>query len=141
MKSVLLLFSLFAFNTKPVSLLVIDMNGKTPPRHTTEFSMEQYLSRHFPIYASDLKVVINATVQAAKLIDRKPPCEAVDTIAAAHTLIIIHTECANGKELTVRYVTKIEEQNFLCDFEVLKKAEDFRAAQEKLIDFASYLSQ
>lgn len=141
MKSVLLFFSLLAFNTKTVSLLVIDMDCKKPPRLSNGFSMEQYLSRHFPIYESDLKAVISATVQAAKLIDRKPACDAVDTLKAAHTLLVVRTECTNGKRISARYITRIEEQNFLCDFEVLKKAEDFRTAQVKLLDLAAYLSQ
>lgn len=127
--------------TTPVSLLVIDMNGKKPLRRATEFSVDDYLSRSFPVYAADLNAVIDATEKAAKLIDRRRRCHTVDTVRAAHTLIILRTDCTGLENLTVRYVTRIEEQNFLCDFELIKNAEDFRRAQIKLLDFAGYLSR
>lgn len=141
MRSSFLLFFLILFHSTPVSLLVIDMSGKKPLRRATEFSVDEYLSRHFPIYAADLKVVIEATEKAAKLIDRKRLCNAVDTVRAAHTLIVLRTDCAGLKNVTVRYVTKIDEQNFLCDFELVKNTEDFRTAQLKLLNFAEYLSR
>jgi hypothetical protein len=137
--SILLCASLFA--SLPAPLLVIDMNGKKPLRTVSEFSMELYLLRSFPIYATDLKAVIEATEQAAKVIDRKMACNAVDTVRAAHTLVIIRNDCTARKRLTVRYVTKIEEQNFLCDFELVRNEEDERKAQQKLLDFSDYLSQ
>lgn len=141
MKTLLPLFLIAVLNTTPVPLLVIDMNGKKPLRPATEFSIDQCLSRSFPIYAADLNLVIEATEKAAKLIDQKRPCGAVDTVRANHTLLIVRTDCSSLKNLTVRYVTRIDEQNFLCDFELLKNAEDFRTAQIKLLDFAAYLSQ
>lgn len=143
-KAMKILFSFFlgaVFNLRPVPLLVVDMNGRKPLRPVTEFSIDQYLTRSFPIYAADLNVVIDATEKAAKLIDRKRPCGTVDTVRANHTLVIVHTNCPGLKNLTVRYVTRIDEQNFLCDLELLKNAEDFRTAQIKLLDFAAYLSQ
>lgn len=136
-----LLLCLVQLRTVSVPLLIVDMNGKKPMQLASEFSMEQYLLRNFPIYASDLKAVVAATVQAAKRIERKTVCGISDTVRAAHTLIIIRADCANIKNITVRYVTRIEEQNFLCDFELIKKEEDFRKAQIKLVDFADYLSQ
>jgi hypothetical protein len=141
MKMFLLLFTFSFFTSPSVSLLVIDMDGKKPLRACTEFSAEQYLSRTFPIYETDLKAVVEATVQAAKCIGRAPDCGTVDTIRTAHSLLIVRTECDHGKRFTMRYVTKIDEQNFLCDFELVKKEGDPRAAQTKLIDFAAYLSQ
>ncbi|GAA4746404.1 hypothetical protein [Flavisolibacter ginsenosidimutans] len=141
MKLFLLLCSITLSHPAPLSLLVLDMNGKKPPRPATEFSMEQYLSRHFPIYTSDLKAVIDASVKAAKFIDQKPACNAVDTVRAAHTVLIVRTDCSHVKSITVRYVTKIDDPKFLCDFELIKNEEDFRKAQVKLLDFVTYLSQ
>ena len=139
------LFFLFCFTLLRIApatpLLILDMNEKKPPHPAAEFSMEQYLLRNFPIYASDLKAVMDATVKAAKSIDRKTLCNTVDTVHANHTLIIIRTNCEDVKNLTVRYVTRITEQNFLCDFQLIKNEEDFRAAQVKLVNFADYMSQ
>lgn len=141
MKLLLLLCSFALLHPTPPSLLVLDMNGKKPPQPATTFSTDQYLLRKFPVYAADLKLLINATEKVAKRIDRQTVCEAIDTIKANHTLIILRTDCTNVKNFSVRYVTQIDEENFLCDFELVKKEEDPRTAQTKLIDFASYLSQ
>ena len=141
MKLLSLLLCTGLFAALPVQLLVIDMDGKKPLLAASEFSMEQYLLRSFPIYAADLKAVIKATEEAAKIIDRKMACNAVDTVQASHTLIILRTNCAERRRLTVRYVTRIEEQHFLCDFELVRNEEDERKAQQKLLDFSDYLSQ
>lgn len=141
MKLLFWLLGIVAIDRGGVSLLVIDMDGRKPLRAATEFSMERYLARDFPIYADDLPVVVDAVEKAARLIDRKPGCNSVDTVKANHTLVIVRTACTGPRSVTVRLVTTIAEQRFLCDYEVVRNEQDQRRAQRKLMDFTGYLTQ
>lgn len=135
-----LLSCITLLKTDSIPMLLIDMDGKKPLRPATEFSVEQYITRNFPIYAADLPALIEATEKAAKLIDRHRNCNSVDTLKANHTLLLVQTSCAEIRTVTVRLVTKSGEQGFWCNFELVRKEQDERTAQRKLLDFSGYLS-
>lgn len=141
MKLLTLLFGITLFKMDSVPLLLIDMDGKKPLRPVTEFSAAQYLTRNFPIYAADRQALIAATEKAAKLIDRRRNCNSLDTLSANHTLVLLQTSCTEVRTVSVRLVTKCGEQGFWCDFEVVRKEQDERTAQRKLLDLSAYLSE
>ncbi|HVF96251.1 MAG TPA: hypothetical protein VM871_02965 [Flavisolibacter sp.] len=122
-------------------LLVVDMDSKRPPAPATEFTAEQYFGRSFPIYLADRYRVIEAIEKAAKIINRWPPCDRVDTLTANHTLVIVKTNCDDGRSFSARLVTQSRQPDFLYDFQLVRKEKDARKAQATLLDFATYLLQ
>jgi hypothetical protein len=138
MKLLLLALTCFAFNSSP-SILMIDTGMRNEKKTTDDFTIEDYFKRSFPVYADDIKAVIDAAEKMAKTIDRNDQCSY--SIDANHTIIYLKKDCENTKAFSVRFVTKLDDKKMYFDFELVRKETDRRQAQQRLLDFASYLSK
>lgn len=125
----------------PPALLLVDMSGKNPLVTATDFSANDYLLRKFPLYAEDLDAVVTATEKAARLIDRRFGCGRTDSLRANRTLVLVSHTCDKPHSVTVRLVTRVAEENFLCDFTLVRGESDLRKAQRTMLDFANYLAR
>src|SRR5687767_8739708 len=111
MKPLFLMLLLTSFSTPPAHILKIDTGLKKPISSTTDFTINDYFSRTFPIYSDDLAPVIEATETVLKKLQQEGECYSTDTVRANHTTFIIFTNCENLKTITVRVNTRISEQN------------------------------
>ena len=133
---------LLGFLTRPEArLMLIDRNLKQPAVYANDFNFDQYVHRTFPLYVQDLPAVIEAAEKAAKRIEQGIGCNEYDTVDANHTRFIIYADCQRSKMISVRLVTKIEEQKIWCDFELIRKQDNNRKAQRQLLDFSTYLAK
>jgi hypothetical protein len=125
------------------SLLLLDINLKKPVQQVTGFTMTQYLQQRFPIYASEVEAIIDATDKVVKQMDREPHCNQMDTVATAHSMFLLTKSCEGGQNFTVTVVlvTKVEESQTSFGFKLVKNEMNKRKAQQKLLDFATYLAQ
>jgi len=137
MKLLLLLFSSIALSSP--GILVIDIGMKHEIKATEDFTIEDYFKKSFPVYADDITAVINATEKIARSIDRNTAC--VDTVYANRTMVYMKKNCDGDQSISVRFVTKMEDKNMYFDFELVRKETDRRLAQQRLLDFAAYLSK
>ena len=120
---------------------MIDTQLKKPISSTTDFTVDDYFRKSFPIYSEDLASVIDATETVVKKIGQEVDCFSTDTVRANHTTFIIFNNCENLKTVTVRINTRINEQNSHFDFELVKSEDNRRKAQRKLLDFSTYLEK
>jgi hypothetical protein len=127
---------LFSF-ANPPEILVIDTGLKNEIKTTVDFTIDDYFKRSFPVYADDMQAVIDATEKIAKRIDRNEQC--TDTIRANRTVMYLNVNCGTKKGISVRLFTKLEGQNVFFDFELVRNQPDRRIAQQRLLDFATYL--
>lgn len=137
MKSILLLLTLSAFTYSP-GILLIDIEMKNDIKTAEKFTIEDCIKKSFPVYAEDIKAVIEATEKTAKTIDRNDQCEY--SINANHTTIYLKKDCKKAQGFSVRFVTKLENEKTYFDFELVRNETDRRVAQQRLLDFAAYLS-
>jgi hypothetical protein len=140
MKLIALFLTLTLFHEPPATLIVVDRNLKTPPGYTDDFTIDDYFKRNFPIYSADVDVVIKAAQKTAKIIDQRKEYNGSDTIKANQTTFILTTKSEEEKTVTVRLITVIEEKDLSFEFVLVRKEDDNRQAQRKLIDFATYLT-
>ncbi len=132
------LLSLSIIQAPPDRFIVIDMNLTQPANEEADFTIDNYFKRKFPIKSGDIKSVIAAADKAAKLLDSKKTFT-IDTLLNGQTTFII---CANDDEfktVSARLITVLEGSNISFAFELLRKEDDRRKAQRKLLDFAAYL--
>ncbi|WP_121356267.1 hypothetical protein [Flavisolibacter nicotianae] len=141
MKSLLAVFSFLFLNASDDSLLIVDRDLKHPPAQSTEFTLQHYLRRTFPVYAADVQNLTDAVDEAVKLVDRKPASSVLDTIAAGHTTILLATEIDGANTINITLVTELDESHASYSFALVRNEADVRKAQRRLLDFATYLNQ
>jgi hypothetical protein len=140
MQTLIWLLSLSFINTPLGGLTVIDMNLVQPVTEETNFMMDSYFKRKFPINSVDLKAVIAASEKAARLLDSKKVFT-TDTLLKAGTTFIINTNEDVNKTITVRLITALEGGSVSFSFDLVKREVNRRKAQRKLADFGAYLQQ
>lgn len=141
MKSLLAVFSFLFLNASDGSLLIVDKDLKHPPTQSTEFTLQHYLRRTFPVYTADVQNLTDAVDEAVKLFDRKPASSVPDTIAAGHTTILVATESGGNNTINITLVTEMDESRTSYSFALVRNEGDMRKAQRRLLDFATYLNQ
>jgi len=137
MKSILLLLALSAFTYSP-GILLIDIEMKNDIKTTEKFTIEDCFKKSFPVYVEDIKAVIEAAEEMARTIDRNDLCDF--SIKANHTTINLKKDCKKTQGFSVHFVTKLENEKTYFDFELIRNEKDRRLAQQRLLDFAAYLS-
>ncbi|RYZ26962.1 MAG: hypothetical protein EOO10_14105 [Chitinophagaceae bacterium] len=137
MKSLLILLAFSAFTYSP-GILLIDIEMKNDIKTAEKFTIEDCFKKSFPVYVDDIKAVAEAAEEMAKTIDRNDQCEY--SIKANHTTIYLKKDCKKTQGFSVRFVTKLENEKTYFDFELVRNEKDRRLAQQRLLDFASYLS-
>jgi hypothetical protein len=141
MKTSFVLACLLFFLQPDPPLLVLDKNLKKPIHSATAFTTAQYLQHCFPIYASEAEAIVAATDKVVKLIEKELVCHRMDTVATAHTLFLVKQDCAPNPTYSVTVITTIEESHTSYGFKIVREEENRRKAQQKLLDFATYLAQ
>lgn len=140
MKLLLLILPFSFLHYPETKFVLIDRQLKKPAIHTEEYTLDQYISRTFPIYTKDITAVIAAAETVAKKLEQKMECDQSDTVEANHTRFIITSSCQPYQSVSVRLLTQIEEQKIFFRFELIKE-EDNRKAQRVLLDLSSYLAE
>lgn len=141
MKIIAFLLSLCLLKSSPEKLTVIDMNLVKPPGYATEFAVDSYFKRRFPIHTSDLKDVIEATEKAAKLIDKKKDFISDTLLLSTQTTLVISASADKNKIITVRLITTLEGGSLSFNFDLVRNEDNQRKAQRRLLDFATYLQK
>jgi len=141
MNLIFFLLSISLLAQPPATILVIDTYLREDVGAINDFTQEQYFKKKFPIYSSDLEKVVAAAEEAAQLLNRGTTCYKSDTIQANRTTFIIHTNCERNKEVTVQLITTIEGRYTSFDFELVRKEDNMRKAQRRILDFAMYLEK
>lgn len=139
MKLLILFLSLSFFSRPESKFVLIDRNLKQPMAYADSYSFDRAIHKTFPVYKEDLPAVIDAAEKAARRIDQGITCSQYDTINANHTRFIIYSDCEKNKTVSVKIITKIE-QNVVCAFELIKQQDNNRKAQRQLLDFSTYLA-
>ncbi len=138
MKTALFIFLSFLAWRPAQKIAVVDMTLKLPISYTDAFTNDLIFKKKFPVYANELKLLSDATQEAAKQIHKGVRCNVRDTVTAGHTLIIIIGDCSDDKLISVVLKTQLEDMNIFIP--IVTKEVDKRKAQMKLIDFATYLA-
>ena len=125
----------------PAPLIIVDKNMKKPLKAATAYTTEDYMQRTFPIYMADKEAIIAAADKAAKWIEQTESCYTIDTIQTAHTLFRVATDCKGGLNVTVTLFTEVNETATSYSFRLVENETDKRKAQERLMDFATYINQ
>jgi len=141
MKLLIAFFSLLLLNNPAETLLVVDKDLKKPLGHTNEFTLALYLQRSFPVYASDVPVIVATIDKAVKTLDKGQPCQQVVKLAAEHTSISIAIDCEDTRKISVNLITEITEVNTSYSYTLVRNEMDSRKVQRRLLDFATYLTQ
>jgi hypothetical protein len=129
------------FNSAPSHLMVLDKNLKKPIRAANEFSIQDYMHRNFPIYATDKEAIIMAADQAAKWIEQVQPCYTADSIQTPNSFFVVVTDCEEGMAYSVRLFTRVAENATVYSFTLVENEPSKRKAQQRLMDFATYINQ
>ncbi|HEV7331566.1 MAG TPA: hypothetical protein VGN63_11050 [Flavisolibacter sp.] len=127
-------------NGAPASLIIVDKDMKKPLKPASTYSTQDYMQRTFPIYTSDREAIIAAADKAAKWIEQTGSCYTIDTIQTAHTLFRVVTDCEGGLNVTVTLFTEVAETATSYSFRLVENETDKRKAQERLMDFATYIN-
>ena len=135
------LASLLLFSTPDPSFLVLDKSLKKPVHTASEFSTAQYKEHRFPVYAAEKAAIIAATDKLVKLMDREPVCYQFDTVVAGHTSFLLIQDCGSSHTFSVMMITQVEESQTAFGFGLVRDENNKRKAQQKLLDFATYLAQ
>ncbi|MBB1283740.1 hypothetical protein HRH25_05075 [Flavisolibacter sp. BT320] len=130
-----------AFHSTPTPLMIVDKNMKKPLKAVTEYTTQDYMRRTFPIYTADKSAIIAASDKAAKWIEQAESCNTADSIYTPHTLFVLSTDCNGGPNVTVRLYTQVAETATTYSFTLIENETDKRKAQERLMDFATYIDQ
>lgn len=128
-------------NGTPSPLMIVDKNMKKPLKPVMEYTTQDYMQRTFPIYTNDKSAIITAADKVAKWIEQTESCHAVDSIFTPHTTFVVSTDCNGGRNVSVRLFTQIAETATTYCFTLVEFETDKRKAQERLMDFATYIDQ
>lgn len=139
MKLLIVLAGIFLFHKPAPTLLIIDRELKKPWQPATEFTTQQYMQNGFPIYASDLDALEKAANKAAIQIGQGMICYSTDTVKTSRSGFLLHIDCHPMKTITVILQTFIPEKDITYNFSLVTKEASQRKAQQKLLDFATYL--
>lgn len=131
---------LLSFQPDP-SLLVLDKDLRKPVHESAGFSTAQYQQHCFPVYAAEREVIIEATDKLVRLMERGPGCFQADTVTAGHTMFLLREDCEIIPSFSVLMITTIEESQTSFGFTLVKEEVNRRRAQQKLLDFATYLAR
>lgn len=129
------------FTSVSTPLMILDKNLKKPVRAATEFSVQDYQQHTFPIYTADKEAIIAAADEAARWIEQVNACYTLDSIETPHTRFIVSTDCKNGLSVSVTLMTEVAETRTAYSFALVKFEGDKRKAQQRLMDFATYINQ
>ena len=140
MKLFLALLCLF-LNSTPTPLIIVDKALKKPLKTATDYTTQDYLQGTFPIYTADREALVAAADKVAKWIERSEICYLIDSIQTEHTLFRLVSDCEGGQNVTVTIFTEVAETATTYSFMLVKNETDKRKAQEKVLDFAMYLTQ
>lgn len=139
MKLLLLLLSVSLLPKPDPKLVLIDRQLKNRAVSAEHFSFDQYINRTFPIYTEDISAVIAALEAIAKKMEQKTVCDESDTVNVRHTRFIINTNCHPYRNVSVRMITRLDENNICCSFELIQKEDNYRKIQRALLDLSTYL--
>lgn len=131
---------LFSYKPDP-SLLVLDKDLKKPVQAVTGFTTAQYLQHCFPVYASEAEAIVAAADKVVKLMEKETVCHRIDTVATAHTMFLLMRNCDENPNYSVVMITNLKESQTSYGFTIVRKEENRRKAQQKLLDVATYLAQ
>lgn len=140
MKILFALASLLLFSKPDPSFLVVDKNFKKPVQAASDFTTAEYKQHCFPVYASETPAIIAATDKLVRLMDREPVCYQFDTVVAGHTTFLLIQDCGLAHHYSVMMITNVEEHQTSFGFALVRDEESKRKAQQKLLDFATYLA-
>jgi hypothetical protein len=141
MKTLLLLLLPLFSATPSTPLLLLDTTMRKPAKPAAEFSSVQYLQHHFPVYAEDVPDLVQAADKVVKEMEKEPSCHRIDTVATAHSLFLLVKDCNPVQNISVMLLTKIEETGTTYGYNLVAKEENRRKAQQKVLDFATYMAQ
>ncbi|RYZ52869.1 MAG: hypothetical protein EOO14_16170 [Chitinophagaceae bacterium] len=140
MKLFIVALSLFLTGA-PTPLIVVDKALKKPLQSVAVYTTQDYLKGTFPIYTAERDALVAAADKVAKWIERTEACYSIDSIRTEHTLFRLLSDCEGGLNVTVTMFTEIAETATTYSFILLKNEGDKRKAQEKLMDFATYIGE
>ncbi len=141
MKTLVLLLLLCATGKPSTSLLLLDTTLRKPAQPATEFSANQYLKHHFPVYAAEVEALSNAADELVKKMEREPDCHRIDTVATAHSTLLLLKDCNPLQTFSVMLLTRIEETGVTYGYNLIHQEENRRRAQQRLLDFAAYMAR
>ena len=141
MKIIFALASLLLFTKPDPSFFVLDKSLKKPVQSASDFTTADYKQHSFPVYASETAAIIAATDKVVKLMDKDPVCYQFDTVTTGHTTFLLMQDCGVKHNYSVMMITNIEEHQTTFGFALVKNEDSKRKAQQKLLDFATYLAQ
>jgi hypothetical protein len=139
MKSLLFLLFVLASNRPPEKIMLVDTRLNAPVTYTDQFTTEDLFKKKFPVYASEVPDLVEATKKLARLIDQGRTCDISDTVRTLHSLIVLNTNCWDLKTFTVLLKTRVEGTS--VSFPLVWKEANKRKAQTRLIDFTAYLTR
>jgi hypothetical protein len=141
MKTLLLLL-LPIFLAKPSTpLLLLDTTLRKPAQPAMDFSSVQYLQHQFPVYAADVQALVQAADKVVKEMEGEPTCHRIDTVATAHSTFLLVKDCTPLQSISVMLLTKIEETGTTYGYNLVVREENRRKAQQKVLDFATYIAR
>jgi hypothetical protein len=141
MKTLLLLVLLLLSGKPSTSLLLLDTTLRKPAQPATGFTPGQYLQHHFPVYTAEVQELVEAADKVVKEIERDLFCHDIDTIATAHSMFLLVKDCKPVQNVSVMLLTKIEETGITYGYNLIAREENRRKAQQKVLDFATYMAQ
>ncbi|HEY1022258.1 MAG TPA: hypothetical protein VGE06_08085 [Flavisolibacter sp.] len=125
----------------PAPLIIVDKNMKKPLKPASEYTTQDYMQHTFPIYTAEKAALIAAADKAAKWIERAGSCYIIDTVETDHTLFRLVSDCQGGMNVSVTIMTAVTETATTYSFRLVDNETDKRKAQERLMDFATYIDQ
>lgn len=141
MKFLTAIVSLLFLQPTDPSLLVLDKALQKPVAATNIFTPAEYQQHYFPVYASEAAAIIEAADTVVKRMERVPACFQTDTVTAGHTTFLLLQDCGMGPNYSVILITSLEESGTSFGFAIVNEEANRRKAQQKLLDFATYLAR
>lgn len=128
-------------NGTPSPLTIVDKRMKKPLKPATEYTTQDYMQHTFPIYTAEKEALVAAADKAAKWIEGAGTCYTIDTIETAHTQFRLLSDCKEGMSVSVTVFTQVAETATTYSFRLVENETDKRKAQQRLLDFATYIDQ
>ncbi|NTS43643.1 hypothetical protein HRG84_22375 [Flavisolibacter sp. BT320] len=140
MKLLLVALSLL-LSGAPTPLIVVDKALKKPLKSVDVYTTQDYLKGTFPIYTAERDALVAAADKVAKWIERKQDCYSIDSIKTEHTLFRMLSDCEGGLNFSITLFTEVAETATTYSFILVKNEGDKRKAQQKVMDFATYIGE
>lgn len=123
----------------PGPLAIVDKNMKKPLKPVSAYTTGDYLQHTFPIYTAERAALVAAADKAAKWIEKAGSCYTTGSIQTDHSVFSITFDCEGGMNVSVIIFTEIAETATTYSFRLVENETDKRKAQERLMDFATYI--